>query len=78
MIVSKKSDEDARKRNLKLSKKGKDLLPTLQKIWEEIKLMNAEIIENQEHNLLIAVKEIEDAWAAKSYLERFKEFHKLG
>lgn len=77
LIISKKSDEDARKRNLKLSKKGKTLLPTLQKIWEEIKLMNAEIIENQEHNLLIAVKEIEDAWTEKSYLERFKEFHGL-
>ncbi|MES2520552.1 MAG: MarR family transcriptional regulator [Bacteroidota bacterium] len=76
-IISKKSTDDARKRNLKISKKGKNLLPQLQKIWEEIKNMNANIIETREHNILEALKEIEDAWSEKSYLERFKEFHKI-
>jgi DNA-binding MarR family transcriptional regulator len=77
LIISKKSAEDARKRNLKISKKGKNLLPTLEKIWEGIKTMNVQIIESQEHNLLLAVKEIEDTWAEKTYLQRFKEFHNL-
>lgn len=77
LIISKKSADDARKRNLKISKKGKSLLSILQKIWAEIRAMNDEIIESQEHNIMIAIKEIENAWAEKSYLERFKEFHKI-
>ncbi|MFD1819537.1 DNA-binding transcriptional regulator, MarR family [Pseudarcicella hirudinis] len=75
LITSKKCAEDARKRNLQISKKGKELLPTLQKIWEEIRLMNKEIIDKQEHNLLSAIKEMEDTWLEKSYLQRFIEFH---
>ncbi len=77
LIISKKSAEDARKRNLKISKKGKNLLSILQKIWAEIRAMNDEIIESREHNIMTAIKEIEDAWAEKSYLERFKEFYKI-
>jgi DNA-binding MarR family transcriptional regulator len=77
LILSKKSTDDARKRNLKISKKGKNLLTILQKIWAEIRALNDEIIESREHNIMIALKEIEDAWAEKSYLERFKEFHHI-
>jgi DNA-binding MarR family transcriptional regulator len=77
LIISKKSAEDARKRNLKISKKGKNLLPKLQKIWAEIRAMNDEMIQTREHNIMIAIKEIEEVWAEKSYLERFKEFHHI-
>jgi DNA-binding MarR family transcriptional regulator len=77
LIISKKSAEDARKRNLKLSKKGKNLLPILQKIWAEIRAMNDEIIQTRELNIMRAIQEIEEVWAEKSYLERFKEFHKI-
>lgn len=77
LIISKKSTDDARKRNLKLSKKGKNLLIILQKIWAEIRAMNDDIIESREHNIMIAIKEIEDVWKEKSYLERFKEFHNI-
>ena len=77
LIVSTKSADDARKRNLKISKKGKNLLSILQKIWAEIRAMNDEIIESAEHNIMISLKEIEDIWAEKSYLVRFKEFHKI-
>ena len=77
LIISKKSAEDARKRNLKISKKGKNLLPKLKIIWEGIKNMNAHIIETREHNILIALKEIEEAWAEKPFVEQYKAFHKL-
>jgi DNA-binding MarR family transcriptional regulator len=77
LIISKKSAEDARKRNLKLSKKGKNLLPKLQKIWAEIRSMNDEIIQTRELNIMKAIQEIEEVWAEKSYLERFKEFHHI-
>lgn len=77
LITSKKSVEDARKRNLKISRKGKSLLLILQKIWAEIRAMNDEIIESREHNIMIAIQEIEEVWAEKSYVERFKEFHHI-
>ncbi|MFY7888032.1 MAG: MarR family winged helix-turn-helix transcriptional regulator [Spirosomataceae bacterium] len=77
LIVSTKSTEDARKRNLTLSDKGKELLPQLQTIWQQIKAMNSELIDTREHNILIALKEIEDVWEEKSFIERFKTFHQL-
>ena len=76
LIISKKSSEDARKRNLKLSK-GKILLPKLQKIWADVKAVNTDLFESRKHNILLALQELEDAWEEKSYLERFKEFHKI-
>ena len=77
LIISKKSTEDARKRNLKLSKKGKILLPKLQKIWADLTAVNTDLFESRKHNILLALKELEDAWEEKSYLERFKEFHHI-
>ncbi|MES2794971.1 MAG: MarR family transcriptional regulator [Bacteroidota bacterium] len=74
LIGSKKSVEDARKRKLKLSKKGLELLPKMQKIWEEIRLVNTKIIENQEHNLLTALEDLENSWAEKDYLSHFTKF----
>ena len=77
LIISKKSSQDARKRNLKLSKKGKILLPKLQKIWADLKAVNTDLFESRKHNILLALQELEDAWEEKSYLERFKEFHHI-
>jgi DNA-binding MarR family transcriptional regulator len=77
LISSKKSSVDARKRNLKITQKGKELLPKLQKIWADITEVNQHIISQQQHDILAAVQEIENVWAEKKYLDRFKEFHKL-
>jgi DNA-binding MarR family transcriptional regulator len=71
LITSKKSDNDARKRNLKLSKKGLAMLPNMQKVWEEIRAVNHKILNAQEHNLLIALEEIENKWNEKDYLSYF-------
>ena len=71
LITSKKSKEDARKRNLKLSKKGNELLPMMQKIWEEIKKVNTAILDRQENSLLKALDELEINWVEKKYLNNF-------
>lgn len=71
LITSKKSKEDARKRNLKLSKKGSELLPMMQKIWEEIKKVNTKILDSQENSLLKALDELEINWVEKEYLNNF-------
>jgi DNA-binding MarR family transcriptional regulator len=73
LIISKKSKEDARKRMLKLSRKGLEILPELQKIWGEIKQVNQNIIEAQENNLLTALSELEKSWSMDYFLSEFKK-----
>jgi DNA-binding MarR family transcriptional regulator len=74
LVISKKSKDDARKRILKLSKKGMDLLPNMQQVWKEIKTVNSKIIEAQKHNLLYALEDLENNWDEKEYLNNFTKF----
>lgn len=73
-ITSTKSKEDARKRLLKLSKKGLSMLPQLQLIWDDIREVNRQVVESQSTNILDALGEMEVFFASKSYTERMKEF----
>lgn len=73
-ITSTKSKEDARKRLLKLSKKGLNLLPQLQLIWDDIREVNRQVVDAQATNVLNALGEMEAYFASKSYTERMKEF----
>ncbi len=73
-ITSTKSKEDARKRLLKLSKKGLTMLPQLQLIWDDIREVNRQVVESQTTNILDALGEMEAFFASKSYTERMKEF----
>jgi DNA-binding MarR family transcriptional regulator len=75
-ILSKKSKKDARKRFLQLTPKGRDFLPQLQAIWTDIRALNEQIINSQATNLLRALEEIEQVYAAKSYAERMNDFQK--
>lgn len=76
-ITSVKSKSDGRKRILTLTKKGKELLPQLRDIWERIRQVNEALIQSHQHNLLLAMDEMETALNEKEYLIRFKEFHQL-
>ncbi len=76
-ISSGKSKSDARKRILTLTQKGKKLLPQLQDIWSKIRQVNEALIQNQPHNLLLAIDAMELALQEKEYLIRFKDFHQL-
>jgi DNA-binding MarR family transcriptional regulator len=73
-ITSTNSKEDARKRLLKLSKKGLSMLPQLQLIWNDIREVNRQVVESQPTNILNALEEMEAYFTSKSYTERMKEF----
>jgi DNA-binding MarR family transcriptional regulator len=73
-INSKKSKEDARKRLLKLTKKGLVFLPQLQAIWFDIGAVNEQIINSQSTNLLKALEEMEVFFTKKPYNERMNEY----
>ncbi len=76
-VKSGKSKTDARKRILILTKKGQELLPQLREIWEKIRQVNESLIQSHQHNLLVAMDEMETALNEKEYVLRFKEFHQL-
>ncbi len=76
-ITSTKSKEDARKRLLKLSKKGLILLPQLQLIWDDIREVNRQVVDAQNTNILTALGEMEAYFVTNSYTERMKEFQEL-
>ena len=73
-VISTKSKEDARKRLLKLSKKGQNLLPKLQLIWDDIREVNRQAVDSQPTNVLQALAEMEAYFEQKPYTERMKEF----
>jgi DNA-binding MarR family transcriptional regulator len=73
LIISKKCEDDARKRKLKLSKKGLELLPNLRKVWNEINMVNSKILDEKEHNLA-ALEELENSWQENEYLNNFRKF----
>lgn len=74
LIISKKCESDARKRKLKLSKKGNEMLPNMRKVWNEIKVVNSKILSEKEHNLLAALEELENSWQENEYLNNFRKF----
>jgi DNA-binding MarR family transcriptional regulator/predicted N-acetyltransferase YhbS len=58
-IVSVKSEEDGRKRHLKLTEKGKQNLPRLEEMWVSFKANNDKIISASELNILTAMERME-------------------
>lgn len=76
-ISSTKSKTDARKRLLKLSKKGLALLPKLKVVWDDIREVNRQVVDDQSINILTALGEIEAYFETKSYTDRMKAFQEL-
>ena len=72
LIISAKSKDDGRKRLLKLSKKGKELMPKLQEVWLQLKTLNSELIDSQPHNFLVALKDQELVWQNIDYIKLYQ------
>lgn len=70
LVESSANDKDARKRNLKLSKKGADLLPGIKSIWSDISNAMNEMISNHTHNILCAIEQCEDDFETIPMYER--------
>ncbi|WP_052354094.1 MarR family winged helix-turn-helix transcriptional regulator [Flectobacillus major] len=72
-VASEKSPDDARKRILKLTEKGWAFLPQLQEIWANIRAVNQQLIEKEQHNLLIALEAFEQYFLEDGYIKYYKE-----
>jgi MarR family transcriptional repressor of mepA len=69
LIRSKKDKNDERKRLLELTKKGKQLVDTMQPIWQVMQHVLNEIASNHD-NLLKAINQAEEALEKQSFLQR--------
>ena len=69
LIRSTKDKTDTRKRLVALTDKGKELLSTMEPVWEVIVKATAEIT-NTENNLMKAINEVEATLKEKSFLHR--------
>ncbi|SMD38941.1 transcriptional regulator, MarR family with acetyltransferase activity [Reichenbachiella faecimaris] len=76
LIESIASTKDARKRNLKLSKKGRNLLPGIESIWSDISNALNEMINQHTHNILCALEQCEDDFEQTPMLERVQAHRK--
>lgn len=76
LIESTANTKDARKRNLKLSKKGKELLPGIESIWSDISNGLNEMIGQHTHNILCALEQCEDDFEQIPMFERVQAHRK--
>lgn len=70
-IKSVKNKEDARKRNLKVTRKAIEKLPQLEELWLNFRLKNEKIVELAENNILKALQEVETILDEISYKKDF-------
>lgn len=73
LIVSEKSEQDGRKRLLSLSEAGRAMLPRLQPLWEAFVAVNADMLSQQQHNLLASLADMEKQLAQRSFYDRVQE-----
>lgn len=73
LIVSNKSEQDARKRLLTLSETGQAMLPKLQPLWDAFIAVNREMIDKQTHKLLESLQEMEDQLAERPFFDRVQD-----
>lgn len=76
LIESTTSKEDARKKNLKLSKRGTSLLPGIASIWSDISNAMNEMIGKHTHNILCAIEQCEDDFKEIPMFERVQAHRK--
>ena len=73
LVVSTKNVQDARKRDLKLSSKGKKLIAEIEPLWKNIEAATQILLEETDPDFLNALYQIEMHLQKKSMYERIKE-----
>ena len=73
LVDSRPSPNDARKRELSLSKKGQTLLPKMEPIWRDISNAIHRMLSQNENNLLRAIEEVESRFEEKLFFDWVQE-----
>lgn len=72
LVEESKDEADQRKRLLKLSRSGARLVKKMEKVWEQIKIANDELLESTDSSFLERVKALETELDENSMYERVK------
>ena len=72
LVIESKDNLDQRKRLLKLSKKGTELVTKMEDLWHKIKIANDQLLAQSKANFLEDIKNIEEALDEKSMYDRVK------
>lgn len=73
LVNSIEHETDKRKKELRLSKKGLDLLVKMEPLWNDIATALNNMIREHSHHLLAALQEVENDFDNKSFVERITE-----
>ena len=73
LIEEFKDKSDQRKRLLKLSKKGQELVSKMEGLWEDIREANDELLNTTKDDFLGSIRKIEAALDEKSMYDRVNE-----
>ena len=73
LVVESKDETDQRKRLLKLTRAGGQLVKKMEVVWDKIKKANDDLLAGSDTDFLARVKVIEDALDERSMYERVKE-----
>jgi len=73
LVISTKNEQDARKRHLRLSSKGKELISEIEPLWKNIEAATQILLEESDPDFLNALYRIEMHLQKKSMFERIKE-----
>lgn len=73
LVEESKDEADQRKRLLKLSDTGARLVKKMQKVWEQIKVANDELIQSTDPDFLERVQKLESELDDRSMYDRVKD-----
>lgn len=73
-VSAEKSPDDARRRILCLTEKGKAFLPQLQEVWHNIKTVNEQLIAQEPHNLMVSIAAFEQYFMADDYMKHYQAY----
>lgn len=73
LVVNTLNESDARKRSIKLSEEGEQLLPELTLLWADIDKAIKNLLAECRNNLIMALMEVENGLINKGLYHRFEE-----
>ena len=70
LLVAVKDESDGRRKLLSLSEKGKDLLPKIQEVWNDIAVAIHQMISEHQSNIIDSIREVERSFEISNLHQR--------
>jgi DNA-binding MarR family transcriptional regulator/predicted GNAT family acetyltransferase len=73
LVSSSQCEEDGRRRILTISQEGKDMLPKMRPVWNDISNAIHSMIQEHKHNILCAIESFEQDFDSKCFFDRVND-----